>query len=250
MRFWFNPPLSRLEEEVEPHADFALFLALVSPRLEMRSFESEAVGEGAYRLRLVLENTGWLPTNVTQKALDRKAVRPIEVALELPDGARIVTGKEREEAGQLEGRVERRAVMWWGVDHSTSDRTKLEWVVEAPPASGSASSRGTSARAPLAPSSSSSSDSAVSMTARWCSSGRERRCGRPSCPTRRPGRGQVLLRVLACGVCRTDLHIVDGELTKPKLPLVLGHQLVGEVLEEAERFAAGDRVGVPWLGWT
>ena len=56
--------------------------------------------------------------------------------------------------------------------------------------------------------------------------------------------------MLACGVCRTDLHIVDGELAKPKLPLVLGHQVVGEVLEETERFAAGDRVGVPWLGWT
>jgi hypothetical protein len=68
---------------------------------------------------------------VSQKALDRKAVRPIEVVLELPAGARVVTGKEREEAGQLEGRVERRSVMWWNVDHSTSDRTKVEWVVEA-----------------------------------------------------------------------------------------------------------------------
>jgi len=131
MRFWFNPPLSRLEAEVKPHAEFALFLALVSPRLEVRSFESTPVGEGAYRLRLVLENSGWLPTHVTQKALDRKAVRPIEVSLELPDGARLVTGKEREEAGQLEGRAERRAIMWWNVDHSTSDRTKVEWVVEA-----------------------------------------------------------------------------------------------------------------------
>ena len=129
--FWFNPPLSRLESEVKPHADFALFLALVSPRLEVRSFESTPVGEGAYRLRLVLENSGWLPTHVTQKALDRKAVRPIEVVLELPEGAHVVTGKEREEAGQLAGRVERRAIMWWDVDHSTSDRTKVEWVMEA-----------------------------------------------------------------------------------------------------------------------
>ena len=130
--FWFNPPLSRLEAEVRPHADFALFLALVSPRLEIRSFESEAVGDGAFRLRLVLENSGWLPTNVTQKALERKAVRPIDVELELPDGARVATGKEREEAGQLDGRVERRNVMWWAVDHSTSDLAKLEWVVEGP----------------------------------------------------------------------------------------------------------------------
>jgi propanol-preferring alcohol dehydrogenase len=67
-------------------------------------------------------------------------------------------------------------------------------------------------------------------------------------PTPEPG--QVLLRVRACGVCRTDLHIVDGELPKPKLPLVPGHQVVGEVVEGGERFPAGARVGVPWVGWT
>jgi len=65
--------------------------------------------------------------------------------------------------------------------------------------------------------------------------------------------GQVRLRVAACGVCRTDLHVVDGELTRPKLPLVLGHQIVGTVLETAPgvtEIAAGTRAGVPWLGWT
>ena len=67
------------------------------------------------------------------------------------------------------------------------------------------------------------------------------------------GPEQVLIRVLACGVCRTDLHIVDGELPEPKLPLVPGHEIVGVVEqkgERVERFARGDRVGVPWLGWT
>ena len=65
--------------------------------------------------------------------------------------------------------------------------------------------------------------------------------------------GQVVVRVDACGVCRTDLHVVDGELAEPKLPLVPGHQIVARVAaagEGAERFAPGDRVGVPWLGWT
>jgi murein tripeptide amidase MpaA len=133
VRFWFNPPLSRLESEVKPHADFALFLALVSPRLELRSFESTPVGDGAYRLRLVLENTGWLPTNVSEKALERQAVRPIEVELELPEGSQVATGKAREEIGQLGGRVERRSVIWWAVDHSTNERAKLEWVIEANP---------------------------------------------------------------------------------------------------------------------
>jgi propanol-preferring alcohol dehydrogenase len=68
-----------------------------------------------------------------------------------------------------------------------------------------------------------------------------------------PGTGQVLLRVHCCAVCRTDLHVVDGELPDPKLPLIPGHQIVGTVErtgEQAGGFTAGDRVGVPWLGWT
>jgi propanol-preferring alcohol dehydrogenase len=72
-------------------------------------------------------------------------------------------------------------------------------------------------------------------------------------PVPEPGPGQVLIRVSACGVCRTDLHIVDGDLTEPKLPLVPGHQIVGTVETlgaAADRFEAGDRIGVPWLGWT
>jgi propanol-preferring alcohol dehydrogenase len=65
-----------------------------------------------------------------------------------------------------------------------------------------------------------------------------------------PGPGQVRVEIAACGVCRTDLHVADGELPDPKLPLVLGHQIVGRVVNEAERFSPGDRVGIPWLGWT
>jgi len=68
-----------------------------------------------------------------------------------------------------------------------------------------------------------------------------------------PGPGEVLLDVLACGICRTDLHVVDGELTRPNLPLVPGHQVVGRVRSlgrEVTGPAVGDRVGVPWLGWT
>ncbi len=72
-------------------------------------------------------------------------------------------------------------------------------------------------------------------------------------PVPEPGPGEVLVRVRACAVCRTDLHVVDGELKEPKLPLVPGHQIVGTVErvgEGVERFAPGDRVGIPWLGWT
>jgi propanol-preferring alcohol dehydrogenase len=69
-------------------------------------------------------------------------------------------------------------------------------------------------------------------------------------PDPEPAEGQVLIRVHVCGVCRTDLHVFDGELPDPKLPLVIGHQIVGTVERGGERFAPGTRVGVPWLGWT
>ena len=74
-------------------------------------------------------------------------------------------------------------------------------------------------------------------------------------PRPTPGPGELLIAVQACGVCRTDLHVADGELPHPKLPLVLGHEIVGTVAAvgagpEAARFGVGDRVGVPWLGWT
>jgi propanol-preferring alcohol dehydrogenase len=80
-------------------------------------------------------------------------------------------------------------------------------------------------------------------------------------PKPKPARGQLLVRVNSCAVCRTDLHVVDGELPNPKLPLIMGHQIVGRVEEVGEpadfkseisnqKFAIGDRVGIPWLGWT
>jgi alcohol dehydrogenase, propanol-preferring len=70
----------------------------------------------------------------------------------------------------------------------------------------------------------------------------------------RPVKGQLLVRIATCAVCRTDLHVVDGELPDPKLPLIPGHQIVGRVEEIGEeansKFKVGDRVGIPWLGWT
>lgn len=72
-------------------------------------------------------------------------------------------------------------------------------------------------------------------------------------PTPGPGPGQLLVKVRACGVCRTDLHVVDGELTQGKLPIIPGHEIVGTVAEKGpgvERFSPGDRIGVPWLGQT
>src|SRR5205809_4280909 len=72
-------------------------------------------------------------------------------------------------------------------------------------------------------------------------------------PVPEPAAGAVLVQVRACAVCRTDLHVVDGELPDPKLPLVPGHEIVGTIMETGalvERFKPGERVGIPWLGWT
>jgi hypothetical protein len=105
---------------------------LISPRLEIRSLDVERVGASSFLVRVVVQNTGWLSTSVTEKAVERKAVRPVEAELTLPEGARLVAGEPKAEAGQLAGRVHRRSTLWFGGDDSTTDRAKIEWVVEAP----------------------------------------------------------------------------------------------------------------------
>jgi len=72
-------------------------------------------------------------------------------------------------------------------------------------------------------------------------------------PVPKPGPDQVLVKIHACGVCRTDLHIIDGDLQNPKLPLIPGHEIVGTLIdvgEHVKNFRSGDKVGVPWLGYT
>jgi murein tripeptide amidase MpaA len=132
MHYWFNVPFDRLESEVAPHSDWAVFHLLISPLLEVRSLDVEQLGAESFLVRLVLQNSGWLPTNVTEKAVERNSVRPIEVELDLPEGARLFGGEMKTEAGQLHGRVHKRSTTWWGNDASTSDLVKLEWVIEAP----------------------------------------------------------------------------------------------------------------------
>jgi hypothetical protein len=127
-----NAPLARLESEVAPHSDWAVQLALISPRLEVRSLRAEPVATGVHRVRLVLQNTGWMPTNVSQKAVDRKIVRPLEVDISLPDGGRLASGEPHLELGQLAGRARAISMLGWNsaVEPST-ERTRCEWVVEA-----------------------------------------------------------------------------------------------------------------------
>jgi hypothetical protein len=132
INYWFNVPFDRLEDEVAPHSEWALFHLLISPLLEVRTLDVERLGVSSFIVRLVLQNTGWLPTNVTEKAVERDAVLPVEVELDLPDTARLVGGEGKTQAGQLKGRVDKRSTTWWGNDESTTDLVKLQWVLEAP----------------------------------------------------------------------------------------------------------------------
>ena len=127
-----NPPPRFLEREVAPHADWLIWQALCSPRLEVHGAEATPLGDGHFKIRLVVQNGGWLPTYVSKKALERKTVRPVIAEIVLPDGATLATGKEREELTQLEGRAYKPAGNSGGVGDATDDRAKAEWVVHAP----------------------------------------------------------------------------------------------------------------------
>jgi murein tripeptide amidase MpaA len=132
MYCWGNVPPHRLEREIAPHSELAIWHLLVSPLLELRSLEVEPLGQDRWLVRLVVENTGWLPTSVSEKAVERKAVRPLEAEITLPEGGKVIGGERKVELGQLDGWVHRRSLLWWATNDATSDRAKVEWVVEAP----------------------------------------------------------------------------------------------------------------------
>ncbi len=128
-----NPPPHLLEKEIAPLSDWAIFHALISPELKLASAESIPLGEGAYKIRVLVDNTGWLPTYVSRKALERKTSREVIAEIELPAGAALQSGKSRIEAGQLEGRCYRGPVPYgWTADTST-ERAKIEWIVTGKP---------------------------------------------------------------------------------------------------------------------
>jgi murein tripeptide amidase MpaA len=127
-----NPPPHLLEKELALFPDWLVWQALISPRLELRRLDMEPLGGQTFRIRLVVDNTGWLPTYVTKRALDRKVVRPVVVEIELPEGAELKSGKLREEMHQLEGRAYTEVSPYgWHAD-TTEERLKAEWVVRAP----------------------------------------------------------------------------------------------------------------------
>jgi murein tripeptide amidase MpaA len=127
---WANIPREYLEEEVSKFPKWFIWCALISPKLALRKVSVTELGGDNYQVRFIVENTGWLPSYVTKKALERK-IRGVICEIELPEGAALETGKLREEVGQLEGRAYKDALLNPKLE-STTDRVKVEWIVHAP----------------------------------------------------------------------------------------------------------------------
>jgi len=131
-----NPPPKFLEQEISRFPDWLVWHLLISPKLELVEASAESIGDNCHRVTLVAQNTGWLPSYVSKKALEKKATRGVIGEIELPQGATLVTGKLREEGPQLEGRAYAASVLtpWatFGPLGGTADRMKLVWTVRAP----------------------------------------------------------------------------------------------------------------------
>jgi hypothetical protein len=127
-----NPPLPLLEREVSRFPRWLLWQALCSPKLELVHAGAAAVTAGTWKETLVIQNTGWLPTYVSKRALARKTVRGTIVDVDLPEGVQLAAGNQHQDAGQLEGKAfKHTGVSFWPDYNITDDRMKIEWVVTA-----------------------------------------------------------------------------------------------------------------------
>jgi murein tripeptide amidase MpaA len=127
-----NPPPTFLERELARFPKWMLWQALTSPKLELVAAEADALGDDSWRVRLVVQNTGWLPSYVSKRALDRKVVREVIAEIAVPNGAKLVHGKRRQMLGQLEGKAYKHTGVSFWPDHNITDaRAKVEWVVHA-----------------------------------------------------------------------------------------------------------------------
>ena len=127
-----NPPPAFLEKELARFPEWMLWQALTSPKLELVAAEADALGDDNWRVRLVVQNTGWLPSYVSKRALERKVVRGVIAEITIPAGAKLVHGKRRELLGQLEGKAYKHTgVSFWPDYNITDARVKIEWVVRA-----------------------------------------------------------------------------------------------------------------------
>jgi len=132
---WSNPPKHLLEKEVALFPQWLVWHLLISPKLELLEASATDLGGGAHRIRLVAQNTGWLPTYVSKKALERKLTRGVVCDIDLPAGAVLEAGELRQMKGELEGRAYKTSTPsgWLALDgDATDERAKAEWVVRAP----------------------------------------------------------------------------------------------------------------------
>jgi hypothetical protein len=135
MYTWRNPPVDFIGAEAARQTLFALALGDLLPRLVIHTLQVTPLGENNYRINLVVENSGYLPTYTSEQGKKRKAIRPVRLELEMPAGARLVNGRSRVELGHLEGRSNKFDVTsCWG-ESPTDNRLRTEWVVFAEPGS-------------------------------------------------------------------------------------------------------------------
>lgn len=128
-----NPPHHLLEKEIAPFADWLIWHLLISPCLELYETQVQALADETYLVQLTVQNTGWLPTYVTKKALEKKLVRGVICEIELPDGATVISSERRQDIGQLEGRAYKPTTpfLYYASD-ITEDMGRAEWLVRAP----------------------------------------------------------------------------------------------------------------------
>jgi len=130
LHMWSNVPLEFLEKEIRPFPEWIVWHALISPKLALRETDVTSLSADSFRVRLVVQNEGWLPTYVSKKALERKVTRGVIAEIHLPKGAKLISGKAREELGELEGRAHKTAFLD-DTTEGTDERVKVEWVVKA-----------------------------------------------------------------------------------------------------------------------
>jgi murein tripeptide amidase MpaA len=132
MYTWRNPPESLLAAEVARNIPFALTVGDLLPHLQIKDLEVTDLGDERFRLVVVVENSGFLPSYTSEQAKKRKAARPIRIELDLPEGATLLTGKNRVELCHLEGRSNKLDIFaLWGIA-GTDNRARSEWVIKAP----------------------------------------------------------------------------------------------------------------------
>ena len=130
MAVFTNPPPALREKEIARFPKWLLWQALISPKLELRAVEVAPAGSDTWRIRFIVQNTGWLPSYVSKMAVKRNLLRGVLAEISLPDGARLISGRPREELGELEGWAYlHTGISFWPNKNATADRAHVDWVV-------------------------------------------------------------------------------------------------------------------------